>query len=454
MSRFLFNFVLLAVMFFTLTTMPVNKKILDFNFSLEGFKAWEQNRSPGTETPETPQMTEADATMTIGTNYLFEPESVILQVESEGDAAKAAAEIRDKMTLTVYDKDRMVKSLSGVEIPFLDDRLTDESHAELVVNIPGLELPAGHYRLELFSESTYLDPQAGALTVQMSTFAGKRYVPARNLSRNSNVTLQIYYIDESFMHLIPLTQETANQTVLRKTANALAAPPPAGMGLLPQAPAPRVPNIQYANGTVSLYARSSDLEPFSSGSTVSLMAVDAMRLSMFNFDYVQRVRFYVDGRSTGSFLHGMDLSTIYERDSSPVGWVGVRTSADRLNLAPMVVYPTLPTSVEDLFALLKSGITQQGNIDALIAPIPHNVELNSAVQDGNVLNVDLSLEGELYGNDQAWATFMFDAMTQSLTSIPGVSGVRYTLSGTPITGLNGLTLTEIQRKKSLVNPLE
>jgi hypothetical protein len=226
------------------------------------------------------------------------------------------------------------------------------------------------------------------------------------------------------------------------------------MGLLPQAPAPRVPNIQYANGTVSLYARSSDLEPFSSGSTVSLMAVDAMRLSMFNFDYVQRVRFYVDGRSTGSFLHGMDLSTIYERDSSPVGWVGVRTSADRLNLAPMVVYPTLPTSVEDLFALLKSGITQQGNSDALIAPIPQNVELNSAVQDGNVLNVDLSLEGELYGNDQAWATFMFDAMTQSLTSIPGVSGVRYTLSGTPITGLNGLTLTDIQRKKSLVNPLE
>lgn len=458
MSKFLFNFILLTVMFFTLTTMPVNKKILDFNFSLEGFLAWEQSKNPAGETPETPADGWGDASMTIGTPYLYEPEQLVILIEGTGEVVRSASDIRAQMTLTVYDKDRSVAVLSGDQIPFLEDRLTDKTTVELVLDVKALKLPAGHYTLEFSSASAHVATGptgvSDSVTAAVSTFEGKRYVPARQVAGAGNVALQIYYVDENLMHLIPLSQATANDRVLRKTANALAAPPPAGLGLLNEAPAFRVPNIQYAQGLASMYTRAADLGPFSSGSTRSLMAVEAIKYSLFNIDYVQEIKFYVDGRATGEFLHGMDLSTVYKRSATPTAWLGIRTSGERLLVGPVAVYPTLSNPVEDVLALLKSGIAQEGSSDALIAPVPGNVTILSAVQEGSVVTVDLAVEGELYGGNPALTAFMVDAMTQSLTSIQGVDGVRFMLNGTPAGSLNGLNLSEIQRRKALVNPLE
>lgn len=454
MSKFLFNFVLLTVMFFTLTTMPVNKKILDFNFSFEGFLEWEQSNQPEVEIPGIVADGSEDAAMTIGTPYLFQPESLVILVEGTGEVVETAAAIRDQMTLTISDKDRQVKTLTGAQIPFGDDRLIDKTKVELTVDVAALALEAGHYQLDFSSTSTHLAAGANSVSAEVSTFAGKRYVPAKQVSQNGYVSIQTYYPDEQLMHLIPLSQATANDKVLRKTANALAAPPPAGLGLLNEAPAFRVPNIQYAQGLATMYTRSADLAPFSTGSTRSLMAVDAIRYSLFNIDYVQKIKFFVDGKSTGAFLHGMDLETVYERDNTPTAWLGVRTGGERLLLGLVKVYPKLSTPHEDVMALLKSGIAQEGNSDALIAPIPANVTVVSTTQEGTTLKVDLGIEGDLYGGDQALAAFMFDAMTQSLTSISGVDGVLYTLGGAPVTGLNGLDLTEVQRRKALINPLE
>lgn len=441
-------------MFFTLTTMPVNKKILDFNFSFEGFLEWEQSNQPEEESPGIVADGLEDATMTIGTPYLYQPETLVVLIEGTGEVVETAAAIRDQMTLTVYDKDRQVKTLAGAQIPFLEDRLIDKTKVELAVDVTALALEIGQYRLELSSASTHLAAEANTVSAEVSTFAGKRYIPAKQIAQSGYVSIQTYYPDEQLMHLIPLSQATVNDKVLRKTANALAAPPPAGLGLLNAAPAFRVPNIQYAQGLANMYTRSADLAPFSTGSTRSQMAVDAIRYSLFNIDYVQKIKFHMDGKSTGAFLHGMDLGTVYERDNTPLAWLGIRTGGERLLLGPVKVYPTLATLVDDVMALLKSGIAQEGNSDALISPIPGNVSVVSTVQEGATLKVDLGIEGDLYGGDQALAAFMFDAMTQSLTSISGVDGVSYTLGGAPISSLNGLNLTEVQRRKSLINPLE
>lgn len=454
MSKFLFNFVLLTVMFFILTTMPVNKQILNFNFSFEGFTEWEQGKNPEEEEPGIIADGLGDATLTTSTAYLFQPDAMVVLIEGTGEVLEMASDIRNQMTLTVYDKDRQVEVLTGDQIPFKEDRLIDKSKVELALDVPALALEAGHYKLELSSESTHLAVEANMVSAEISTFAGKRYVPARQVANARNVSIQTYYPDQALMHLVPLSRETANDKLLRTTMNTLTSPPPAGLGLLNEAATFRVPNIQYAQGTLDMYTRSADLAPFSTGSTRSMMAVDAIRYTFFNVDYVQRIKFHMDGKSTGAFLHGMDLGTVYERDNTPTAWLGVRTSGERLLMGPVKVYPTLSNSVEDVLALLKSGMAQEGSSEALIAPLPANVTVISTAQDGATLKVDLNVEGELYGGDQALSTFMFDAMTQSLTSIPGINGVSYTIGGAPIASLNGLNLTEVQRKKALINPLE
>ncbi|SCZ79891.1 GerMN domain-containing protein [Acidaminobacter hydrogenoformans] len=454
MSKFLFNFVLLTVMFFILTTMPVNKQILNFNFSFEGFTEWEQGKIPEEEEPGIVADGLGDATLTTSTAYLFQPESLVVLVEGTGEVVEMASDIRNQMTLTIYDKDRQVEVLTGDQIPFKEDRLIDKSKVELALDIPALALEAGHYKLELGSESTHLAAEASTVSAEISTFAGKRYIPARQVANTRNVSIQTYYPDQNLMHLVPLSQETVNDKVLRTTMNTLTSPPPAGLGLLNEASTFRVPNIQYAQGTLDMYTRSADLAPFSTGSTRSMLAVEAIRHTFFNVDYVQRIKFHMDGKSTGAFLHGMDLGTVYERDNTPMAWLGVRTSGERLLLGPVKVNPAQSNPAEDVLALLKSGIAQEGSSDALIAPLPSNVIVVSTAQDGATLKVDLGIEGELYGGDQALAAFMFDALTQSLTSISGIDAVSYTMGGAPITSLNGLSLTEVQRKKALINPLE
>lgn len=454
MSKFLFNFVLLTVMFFILTTMPVNKQILNFNFSFEGFTEWEQGKTPKPEQPGNVADGSGNATLTTSTPYLFQPDSLVVLIEGTGEVVEMAADVRNQMTLTINDKDRQVEVLTGDQIPFKEDRLIDKTKVELTLDIPALALEAGHYRLELSSESTHLSSEANTVSAEVSTFAGKRYVPARQVARAGYVSIQTYYPDQNLMHLVPLSQETVNDKVLRTTMNTLTSPPPAGFGLLNEPAAFRVPNIQYAQGTLDMYTRSADLAPFSTGSTRSLMAVDAIRYTFFNVDYVQRIKFHLDGKSTGAFLHGMDLATVYERDNAPTAWLGIRTSGERLLLGPAKVDPAQPNAIEAVLSLLKSGISPEGSSDALIAPLPSNVTVTSTAQDGATLKVDLSIEGALYGGDQALTAFMFDALTQSLTSISGIDGVSYTMDGAPVTNINGLNLTEIQRKKALINPLE
>lgn len=453
MSRFLFNLVILMVMFFTLTTMPVNKKILDFDFSFEKFTAWEKEKS-GEETPVTPINTVADATLTMNTAYLFQSEELVLNVESQTDVGIAASEIRDKMTLSVFDKDRQIASLSGTDIPFMEDRLIDKTHVALILDVNALKLPAGQYRLEFVTTSTHVDPAlTAALVTEMTSFEGKTYLVAKDIAVKGNTAIQIFYADESLTYLIPLAQESLNDKLLRKTANELASPPPAGMGLSPIAPAPRMPNIVYADGLASLYFKSADLGAYAAGNDITRLTLDAIRHSMFHVRYVKQLRFLVDGRTDGTFLNGVDLSMIFERDTVPNAWLGVRTSAGRLYLSPFSVYPTLKNPVEDIFALLRSGLAQDGTSEALIAPIPANVSFISSKQEGAQLTVDLSLEGDLYGGDPKWAAFMFDALTTSLTSIEGVDSVMYTLNGAPVSDLNGLPLATPQRAKAILNPI-
>jgi hypothetical protein len=189
---------------------------------------------------------------------------------------------------------------------------------------------------------------------------------------------------------------------------------------------------------------------------VTLFTIDAIRYSIFNINYVNRFRFYVDGKSKGEFLHGLDLNTVVERESMPTAWLGVRTSAGRLLLAPVAVSPGPPTLVlaEDVFALLRSGLAKEGSSDALVAPIPANVTLKGSTQQGDQLKVDLSIEGDLYGSDPVWTAFMFDALTTSLTSLEGVNKVLYTVDGAAITTLNGLSLKDPQQRKAIINPLQ
>lgn len=296
-------------------------------------------------------------------------------------------------------------------------------------------LSAGTYSVRI----SVADAEAVAVEEAVASvlfYPQAEFTPAGALAiRPGQLYFRLYYIDQGFMRLVPVTRQVPEQgSVVRYLINTLSEGPRAFMGLMEGSPIPPIPYIWISGTTATVSLPRGDLGVYDDGSSVSLFAADALRATLRDNLGITEVQVLVGQQPADSVLHGLDARTPWSTEDGPRAYIGLETASGRLVLAEAnLEADSYDDAIEQMFKAFRTGETGGAKPENAVAFLPGEVSVLDYKISGGVMTMDLSADfTKLYGDRTDLAHLAVEALLNSFTTLQNVEKVSLTAKGEPI----------------------
>ncbi|MBM7614187.1 GerMN domain-containing protein [Alkaliphilus hydrothermalis] len=445
MFRAIRNMILLLVVCFVATGVPLYANTLNFSVSTTGVTL--QN----------------NLSMDVQVETISDiQQSVTVQLISEENPININLNPDNPLSLDLYLDDIHVKKIEQDQITLtsmpkqtLDSLLLNKENPmtiEFSIKQDKLDIPDGDYRLMIKPNIRTPEISIPTFNVALSFTTNYQYIPALQSIKNNETALTLYFTDPLASHLIPITRVIPyTNTPLRHTLDNLEKGPNPSLGLPEDSPIPSNAKLSLRNGIAGVYLPN-DIGIYESYPTSARVAMESFIQSLTSIDAVDGVQFYFGNKIKEVAFHDHQVDKPFYQSERARIYIGTITETDRILLTPIPLYEESPT-IELLFNKLKYSGQQDIYKYQLQPPLPEAVELVSHNLHEGILTLNLS-EGFLlpHPEDNAKKRFMLEALLYTFTSLPDVEGVVLQVEGEPLSTFAGQTISSPLYPSKFINP--
>lgn len=319
-----------------------------------------------------------------------------------------------------------------------------------------LNLPDGSYNLKIMPniKGKKIDTTNCEFRIDFNTQAS--YIETVPSIKNTEMALTLYFPDNEFNYLIPVTRTVrANTYPLTTIIRNIEQGPSRNLGLPTICPIP----IGCSAGKVGDTAHvrlPKNIGEFDHGSIGATIAINSLVRSLTSSGGVSNVRFYLTNQQLNDPFHGIDIDKPFSRTNSPKIYTAYITDTDRFLLEPIpfdIFNNQYDNNIETIFDAMKfKALPEIYNIKR--HPIvPDNVKL----LDYNISNGILTLifnedfiKAYEHGSDRH--RMMVDGIVFTFMSLENVDSVDIKIKPDSTDSENGQLLNYDFTMPVYVNP--
>lgn len=446
MSKFISNLFIVAIMGLSLTIIPINSTSLNLDF-----KALKSQEKKPVVSEKKVEALYAVVTSTSQKEVLTNPTSLEFEISAD-DLKLAFEDFKTNLTIEVLKDGSVYKRLTAKQLnALMVVNADDPSRAS--ISIPAryqdLHLLSGRYQLRIVSHSNNLSTLNNQ-AFQVMYLDDKVYFPALKETQKRIATL--FYPDLDDQVLVPISQPiTSDKKAQKIILEKLLVQPVADTGIRTMPSALYTVTSTIKNGVLTFDYERSALNTLSPDETQSLVFKSMIETSM-HLPSVKMVEFKIDHQSGEKILGIQDTtSPIIKSEKTHLHYAYINTSST-LFLYPIETDVVDPASIFEDLKKAPSATLKKG---ALFSTIPSDVELISSNIEEGILTLDLSPSIlKAFNGNVHYVNLMLDSLTNTMNSIPGVDGVKITVSGQPISNVGTIKVPEIIFNKPYINPVK
>ncbi len=430
MSRILANLILILIIAFTTSAVPINTELLNLNIQFP--ETTKQNTESEALPEETTPAEESSPTFTFTYlnntfDYLYNPENIELKFVGSSSIETGLADLFiNDLVLNVYkpstDGDNQISK--RIDNDDLSKLVTKQINGDVLtldidVSNTALNLANGHYTLSLIQNNSDL---IETLDIQLDTsyFNEVTYSSPKNTASRGKRFITLYFTDEGKNYLVPVSREVRDSgNLIRTTLNELRDGPDKESGLHLTSPAPYVPAARFSTVTeqVSLETNSYENANFTQTDEDTYMMIHSLINTMTSIENIASVKFSVDKKDSTP-LNGFDLKTSYKRPTSPKAYLGLQLENNKMYLEPVIVEATTAT---EMLKYLKYSIP---NDNKLYTPVMPTIDvIDESISEGVLEIVFSDTLLTAYLNDATYGSLMMDSLLQSFNSLENVESI-------------------------------
>ncbi|MCD6435734.1 MAG: GerMN domain-containing protein [Clostridiales bacterium] len=392
MSKSLTTIILVIIIAYSLSFIPLNNQLINFDF-IDNIIS--QHNEPIDEKPIDEKVYAYNLRLEEDSNSFENPDLITIVAETDNMEYK----LNNTLKFDLYQNDELVNSFMQDNILInISDESTNAKKIEKItidISLNNLEINPGEYQMKiLLDDSNFANK---TVLLSLSYLEELNYVGSTNSVKSGKQYLELYFSDESLNYLIPISRLiNSSDRLIRTTINNQFEGPKNSSGLMQTPIGPWSYKAALHDTTLDLYYHLADVKPYENGSAAAMYAIDSIVKSMTSIPYIDDIQFYVNEKNAKSnYFHGIDLSKPVKPLTWPTLYYGLRDSKNKVYLNPVQLYDL---EYKDVFGALqaKSEIINKLNISNItadtniIAPIPKSVELIDINLSGKTLTINLS----------------------------------------------------------------
>lgn len=393
-----------------------------------------------------------------GNTNLTNPDSIVVMHTS--DIEMVLNNVSDEIFVAdIYKNGELIKEhVTGLEyVSIMSPDATivinkdNPMRTTLDISQSKLNLADGKYTIVLSSNIIGNDKYA-LLTLNVTYDSKQKYIKAETQAPVGTRGITLYFADKNANTLIPVTRYVTSDLYLSKlVAEELKKGPMNSNMSATTGPF----NYSVIESNVVYIDLPSTYTAYNEGSTGGSMAYNSFINSLFalnNHTYIYGVKFSVDRKTVAEYFHGIDVSHIITKDTTPIVYLGMKTD-ERTYLfenKAVSVDKTMPVEdiAKDLFKSYNTNIPSYA-----YSPVPSSVGLNSAVLVGKTLKLDFNDSFLTAHNSVDLRNMMIDSLIYTFTSIEGVDNITITVNGVAVTDfIADRDITGILTPAPYINP--
>ena len=299
-----------------------------------------------------------------------------------------------------------------------------------------LDLPNGNYVLEVMPNILNIKSPIDPIPINFNFNKNVKYIPAVQTVPSNRTALTLYFPDNDFNRLIPITRVIPYTNIpLRSTVNELYKGPSKSLGLPLDSPIPTVLNLNLNKDIARVYLPK-DIGIYNTYSSNARIALDSFINSLTSINEVSAVQFYINWQITTDDFHGVSIDKPISKYNSPKAYVAYRTDSDRLLLYP-ITNTDSNFSAMDFFKILKLSTNTNLYSNRIYPPIPEDVELLDYNLTDGVLKLKFNdAFVSVINNENDLSNLMIDSLVYSYTSYPEIQSVIFTTENASTDRLN------------------
>lgn len=438
---------------FTLTAMPINKNLLSFDFSRFMIHS---NINQTTELNGDSFTYIVDEKESI----LFNPTELKFEIKVESLNSNFQWTDNPELILELIDASGSSQFIPSNQFVIDFEPNHDENPTlftySLDISKTTLKLENGTYDIRLYSDHDHLKTSE-PIHLTVSYFEDIHYISGVSAADANSSYLILYYTDKTKKHIVPISRPTATTNkVFRTTVNGILDPPSPELGLSMDLIAPRISQIQYANGLVTCYLKSSEVLPFSDDPVKASNALESLTQTIMNIQTpyaINKIQYLVDQQPSTIFFDGTDLTDIVTRDNNPKIYLGLKTTAERNLLTPKTILnKEFDILIPEMMKILKSGIVPNQDSENLFAVLPEQVTLIDYKLEGVTLKLNFNSSiKDAFSNSDGLSRLMLDSLSSSFTSIDGIDNIEIQIEGKTINSIGNLAFNSPIEAPKFIN---
>jgi spore germination protein GerM len=455
--RLIINIFLLILIVFSLSIIPINYQTFDINFPHFG------NNNSEEEITEKNTIDFFNIETTENNSFLTDNTFTILINSSDKEELQT---IIDTFNIKISNPNKAVETIKLKEIKNSYEKNTldinqylpeysDQDIYTIKYNfyLKDLNIKSNYYTTLITSTDTRIKD---TISYEFNYTNNNTYIGSSNETPTNKLYTEVYYADENYLRLVPVNA-SIEQTdrFIRKTMNKLLEIPNEKYGLSNNIVAPLIKRIYISNKIARIDFTSFDIKDFSNGSASATFALNSIINTIGKFDYVDKVKFFVDYTDTSDYFHGTDLSETFIINTLPNAYVGLETSKKTMFLYPIGITETnLNDKIDSIINTLKTTSYKSNATMSLIPTLPNNIKLLNYRFDEKNIELDFSEEFlTVYQENTNYNTLMYESLLYSLTSIEGINTVSIVINGEKVSSFNGLEISNPQKPNAFINTL-
>ncbi|SCZ05423.1 GerMN domain-containing protein [Alkaliphilus peptidifermentans] len=382
---------------------------------------------------------------------------VMFSISTDGNSVPLSFDATEPVMVEIYSASQRLKSIPlkelTEELPPSETTISKDAPLNISLDINQVEIniPNGEYHLKITPNIKNFEPEAIYYSTPISFSSEFKYIPAVASIQNNQSALKLYFTDNDYFHLIPITRIIPyTSTPLRSTIDHLEMGADPALGLSTLSPIPKGVGLGLNGGTANVYI-TGDLNEYESNPSNAAIAYESFVNSLTSINEVNQVQFYFNNRIQADGFHGRVMSEPHKPSLGPSLYVGFVTETDRLLLTPIALKGT-DASVTSIFNQLKySGYSDLYSY-YLQPPVPDELILEDyIIEDGKLSLMLNDVFIDIYKDNIQLQSFMVDSLLYSFTSLEAIDSVEFKVNERVITTLNGVALPS-NTNRLFINP--
>ncbi len=434
MSKVLVNLLIIVILCFSLSMIPLDTRALDINFD-NMFKSEDEEPEVVIE-----PITYAIAFKSDQTEY-YNPNKIEVEFTASHKTEELDLLATSEFSIDVYEGQTKLKTIndtSGVITKTLsEDELT--LIVETKISQEALDLENGSYDFVLNAAHEELSE-----SIQITTYyLNDNYTYNKGTSDPGEATtpVRLHYLDKDMEVVVPVYRMASYSTKLTRNAFNALFDVPTDMGLNETAHVPYAPRIFFESGMATCHLTNASIVEFTKNDYNAPLAFEAIAKTMVNIEnsfVTQKVQFLLNGKLITA-VGETPVEASYEIKDDNQVFMPYVSADNRILLIPTATNKQEVTEVIDyildaLFSPDKYSINKR-----FIPALPLGVELVEYRIEGTNLKVVFN-KGlyDAFDGNPAYVSMMIDALSLSFDSIKDIETTEIIVGGKTVTKIGSV----------------